>query len=94
MDVINVIYKNSLENGKRRFVLTGLEHYLSTERNHEILKELRRDVLDNYDIHSWRNCLVTPKEALDLMAKERKELDLVIALNIWMLTILIINGLR
>ncbi len=34
MDVINVIYKNSLENGKRRFVLTGLEHYHSTERNH------------------------------------------------------------
>lgn len=80
MDVINVIYKNSLENGKKRFVLTGLEHYHSTQRNHEILQELRRDVLDNYDTFTvGETVLVTPKQALDLMAKERKELDLVIA---------------
>ncbi|MGI6787472.1 MAG: alpha-glucosidase [Acholeplasmataceae bacterium] len=79
-DVINIIYKNSLENGKRRLVLTGLEHYHSTERNHEILQELRRDVLDNYDTFTvGETVLVTPEQALDLMAPERKELDLVIS---------------
>lgn len=79
-DVINIIYKNSLDNGKKRFVLTGLEHYHSTEGNHEILRELRRDVLDKYDTFTvGETVLATPKLALDLMAKERRELDLVIS---------------
>ncbi len=79
-DVINIIYKNSLKNGQRRLVLTGLEHYHSTKRNHEILQELRRDVLDNYDPFTvGETVLVTPQQAYDLMDPERKELDLVIA---------------
>ena len=40
-DVINIIYKNTLENGKKRFILTGQEHYLSTDGCHKILHELR-----------------------------------------------------
>lgn len=79
-DVINIIYKNSLENGKKRFVLTGLEHYLSTDGNHQILQELRRDVLDKFETFTvGETVLVTPKLALDLMSPDRKELDLVIA---------------
>lgn len=80
-DVINIIYKNSLENGKRRLVLTGLEHYHSTKRNHEILQELRRDVLNNYveTFTVGETVLVSPKQAYDLMAPDRKELDLVIS---------------
>ena len=33
-DVINVIHKNTLANGKPRIALTGMEHYLSTEVCH------------------------------------------------------------
>ena len=33
-DVCNVFYKQSLENGKRSLVLTGLEHYHQTNKNH------------------------------------------------------------
>ncbi|MBQ4565135.1 MAG: glucohydrolase, partial [Oscillospiraceae bacterium] len=47
-DVINVIYKNTLADGKKRFILTGQEHYLSTPGCHKILQELRRDVLEPY----------------------------------------------
>ncbi len=47
-DVITVIYKNTLDDGKRSFILTGKEHYLSTDGCHEILKELRRDCLEPY----------------------------------------------
>lgn len=80
-DVINIIYKNSLENGKRRLVLTGLEHYHSTKRNHEILQELHRDVLDNYPetFTVGETVLVNTEQALDLMSPDRDELDLVIS---------------
>ena len=30
-DVINILWKDSLENGKKRLALTGSEHYLSLE---------------------------------------------------------------
>lgn len=48
-DVINIIYKDSLENGKPRIFLTGKEHYVSKPGCHRILKEIRHDVWDNYD---------------------------------------------
>ena len=44
-DVINIIWKSSLEDGKKRIALTGMEHYLSREGNHRILKQLRKEVL-------------------------------------------------
>jgi len=46
-DVINLIYKTSLENGKFRFFNCGKEHYESQEENFEILAEFRR-VLEEY----------------------------------------------
>ena len=46
-DVINVIYKTSLKNGKKRLILTGREHYLSQQGCHSILRELRRTVFSN-----------------------------------------------
>ena len=49
-DVINVIYKTSLDDGKPKASrYTGLEHYKSQEGNHRILRELRREVLSRYD---------------------------------------------
>ena len=77
-DVINVIFKNSLDNGRRKLVLTGSEHYLSTPGNHEILKELRRDVLDRYDCFTvGETVFVTPEEGRMLSHPDRKELDMI-----------------
>ena len=74
-DVINIIYKNSLENGKKRFVLTGLEHYLSTDGNHQILQELRRDVLDKFELVE-KKCSVPKNKYKDMfleVAGDRQE---------------------
>ena len=77
-DVINVIYKNSLSNGKKQLVLTGQEHYLSTEGCHEILKTLRREVLEPYG--AWavgETVFVDIPKAKDLCSPKRGELDMV-----------------
>ncbi|MBN1891379.1 MAG: alpha-glucosidase [Clostridiales bacterium] len=76
-DVINVIFKDSLEDGRKRFILTGREHYLTCEGTHEILRELRRDVLSHYDCFTvGETVMVTPKTAFDLSDPSRKELDM------------------
>ena len=77
-DVINILYKSSLEDGKPSLILTGSEHYLSQEGTHEILRSLRRDVLDHFDCFTvGETVFVTPQEALDLMDPSRRELDMV-----------------
>lgn len=79
-DVINIIYKSSLENGKKRLALTGSEHYISQEGTHKILRTLRKDVFDKYDCFTvGETVFVTPPMAKDLCDKERKELDMVFA---------------
>jgi oligo-1,6-glucosidase len=79
-DVMNIIYKTTLDDGKRQPVLKGLEHYLTQEGNHQILKELRKDVLDHYDCFTvGETVLVTPKTAKDLCDPSRKELDMIFA---------------
>ena len=45
-DVINILYKDSFENGKRRASAGGQEYYVATEGTHKILQELYRDVLE------------------------------------------------
>jgi oligo-1,6-glucosidase len=77
-DVINVIYKNTLENGRKRFILTGQEHYLSTDGCHKILRELRESCLEPHG--AWavgETVFVGLKEAHDLTDEERGELDMV-----------------
>lgn len=75
-DVINILWKDSLEDGKRRLALTGLEHYLSLEGTHEILRQLRK-VLDGYRAFTvGETVFVTPDMARDLCAPDRGELDL------------------
>ncbi|MDO9628944.1 MAG: alpha-glucosidase [Acholeplasmataceae bacterium] len=77
-DVINVIFKSSLDNGKKRLVLTGREFYHSQEGCHEILRTLRREVLDHYDCFTvGETVMVNTKEANDLILPERNELDMV-----------------
>lgn len=77
-DVINIIYKSSLEDGKKRLVLTGREHYHSQEGCHKILNRLRTEVLDLYDQFTvGETVMVSTKQANDLILPERKELDMV-----------------
>ncbi|HAX02041.1 MAG: glucohydrolase [Tenericutes bacterium GWC2_34_14] len=77
-DVINIIYKTSLEDGKKRLILVGREHYHSQEGMHHILKTLRKTVLDHYDTMTvGETVLVNTKQANDLILPEHKELDMV-----------------
>ncbi|NLO83893.1 MAG: alpha-glucosidase [Clostridiales bacterium] len=77
-DVINVIYKTTLDDGKRAIILQGLEHYRSQEGNHEILRELRHDVLSKYDCFTvGETVMVDLEDAKELCEPEREELDMV-----------------
>ena len=79
-DVINVIHKNSYADGKKQLALTGIEHYHSTEGCHDILRRLRREVLDEYN--AWtvgETVMVDLQQAKELCSPERRELDMVFA---------------
>lgn len=79
-DVINIIYKSSLENGRKKLILTGSEHYLSQQGNHDILHNLRKEVFDTYDCFTvGETVFVTPSMGNDLCAIERRELDMIFA---------------
>ena len=78
-DVINIIYKTSLNDGKWRPAVKGIEHYKSQEGAHMILKELRRDVLDKYDCFTvGESVFVDLDDAKLLCSPEREELDMLI----------------
>ena len=77
-DVINVIYKSSLEDGKKQLVLTGQEHFLSQEGCHRILQALRKEVLEPYGAFAvGETVFVDTKKAHDLCDVERGELDMI-----------------
>ncbi|MDR0910045.1 MAG: alpha-glucosidase [Spirochaetaceae bacterium] len=76
-DVINLIYKTSLEDGKPGF-LRGAEWYANQEGCHRILQELRRDVLDSYDAFTvGETFMANLEDAKAFCNKERAELDMV-----------------
>jgi len=76
-DVINIIYKTSLEDGKKSMAVQGLEHYINQEGNHRILRELRRDVLDHCDCFTVGEAVMVDLEAAKLLCdKDRGELDM------------------
>ena len=77
-DVINIIYKTSLADGKWRPAIRGLEHYKSQEGNHEVLRQLRRDVLGKYDCFTvGETVMVDLAGAKELCDESRGELDMV-----------------
>lgn len=77
-DVINIIYKTALADGKPRLITRGLEHYKSQEGNHQILQALRREVLDHYDCFTvGETVMVDLAEAKRLSDGDRRELDMV-----------------
>jgi oligo-1,6-glucosidase len=76
-DVINVLYKTSLDDGKKSMAVQGIEHYKSQEGNHAVLRELRRDVLDKYDCFTVGETVMVGLEEAKLLCDEnRKELDM------------------
>lgn len=76
-DVISLLYKESLEDGKGLPIVRGMEHYKGKQGTHEILQELRRDVLDEYGAFTvGETVMVGLDEAKDLCDPDRKELDL------------------
>jgi oligo-1,6-glucosidase len=76
-DVINIIYKTSLDNGKWTPAVKGIEHFKSQEGNHAILRELRRDVFDKYDCFTVGETVMVDLEEAKLLCDEsRKELDM------------------
>jgi len=78
-DVINILWKDSLESSKKKLALTGSEHYLSLEGTHDILRRLRK-VFDEYEAFTvGETVFVTPKLAHDLCDEERQELSMVFA---------------
>ena len=75
-DVINVLWKDSLEDGKKSLMLTGSEYYLARPGTHEILKKLRSEVLDKYGAFTvGETAFTTPQTAHDFTDRERGELD-------------------
>ncbi len=81
-DVINVLYKTTLDDGRKSLAIQGIEHYKSQEGNHEILRELRRDVLDCYDCFTvGETVMVGVEEARLLCEPERRELDMLFYFN-------------
>jgi oligo-1,6-glucosidase len=76
-DVINIIYKTCLADGKRSLTVQGLEHYKSQEGNHAVLRELRRDVLDKFDCFTVGETVFVDLEDAKLLCDEsRKELNM------------------
>ncbi|MDR0376187.1 MAG: alpha-glucosidase [Spirochaetaceae bacterium] len=76
-DVINVLYKTSLADGKKGGILPGLEWYKCQEGNHEILRELRRHVLDGRDCFTVGEAVMVNLEEAKLLCDEsRHELNM------------------
>jgi len=73
-DVINEIWKDSLEDGKKAIWLQGKEHYVTKEGFHAIMRKLHDDVYSKYD-----SMTVGETYAIDFASARRladRELDM------------------
>ena len=76
-DVINILYKTSLEDGRKSLAVQGIEHYKCQEGNHALLRELRRDVLECYDCFTLGETVMVDLDEAKLLCDEsRGELDM------------------
>ncbi len=76
-DVINLLSKKEgLPNGRGLF-LRGKEHFINGPKIHEYLKELKHEVLDNYDAFTvGESCFVTTKTAIPYIKEGEEELNM------------------
>src|SRR5690554_95500 len=70
-DVINLIWKDSFDNGKRRPYLQGTEHYLSRPGSHELLRRLYKEVFEPYDAFTVGETSNVTLEAAKLYTDEQ-----------------------
>lgn len=76
-DVINILSKSSFKSS-RKFIVKGSEYYVSQPGVHEILRELRRDVISRYDCFTvGETIFVTPEMGKELCDESRGELDMI-----------------
>ena len=79
-DVINILYKDSLENGRWQPVLIGSEYYLSRPGLHKLLQEFNRDIWSPYGAYTvGETVFISPSLADDLTNPDRQELTSVFA---------------
>ncbi len=80
-DVINQIWKETLDNGKSHpfGLMNGSEHYLAKEGNHEILKRMHEDVFSKYDCMTVGECGYVTYESAKKFTDG--ELDMVFAFD-------------
>lgn len=76
-DVINILYKDSLENGKKKMILTGSEYYLTLDGTHEILKRINETLAEYNAFTVGETVFVDTNDARLLTSPERKELNMV-----------------
>ncbi len=77
-DVINILYKETLENGKWRPFLRGFEHYASRQGTHDILNRFNKEVFSKYNCFTvGETVFVNPEEAKLLQDPSRNELNCV-----------------
>ena len=75
-DVINIIYKESLEDGKRGSALIGKEHYLNTDGLHDLLNRFNEEIWSKYKTFIvGETVFITPDKAKLLSDESRNELD-------------------
>ena len=76
-DVINILFKESFDNGTIFSPIRGLEQYKSKEKNHEIIRRLRENVLDKYSCFTVGEAVMVNLEEAKLLSEpSRKELDM------------------
>ncbi len=75
-DVINILYKTTLADGKPQIALVGLEHYCSSAGTHKVLNRLNSEVFEPYNCYTvGETVFVNPQRAKDLIDPSRHELD-------------------
>jgi len=81
-DVITCLFKTSFDDGKGLPIVRGIEHYKTQPGLHDILRALRRDVLDPYGAFTvGEAAMVTLDEGRELTDPSRGELDLIFYFN-------------
>ena len=94
-NMINIIYKKSLDDGKKRMALTGREHYLNASGYHELIRRFNEDVWSKYKTFIVGEPVFANLDEAKLLSDEsRKELDSVFFSNQMNLDNIRIKGIK
>lgn len=77
-DLINTLYKNAFDNGKRHIDVIGKEYYVNTEGCHDILRRLNNEVWSKYKTFIVGEIVLSdPAEVQDFCDETKSEIDAV-----------------